>query len=163
MALARGDKAASLQLAMKAAEVSSIREPAELLADWYETGSGPVERDSVRATEWRGDAIKRHSGMKQFTVPCEFPGLQGRFGTYMYMRDPYKGSDPVEEEFYRVEHYDGAIIPNDVKDGFRTLLQIAIENKLSFTDLTVYALGDASKTPQDQLAGKIEPALVLDR
>jgi len=41
------------------------------------------------------------------------------------------------------EYWSGAVIPKDVEDSFRKLLQIATENNVSFQDLCVYALGNA--------------------
>ena len=155
----QGENTRALQEALLAGEQSSSQDAAQLLADWYRTGSGPTPIDGDRATYWESEARQRPSRMERFTVPSTMQGSGEKVQCFFYTHDPYDGSDPVEEEIYGIEHYQGITLPDDVKGSFRKLLKIAVENHVSFNELAVYALGDKAG-PDTELALKVEAALL---
>lgn len=113
--------------------------------EWYKSGEGPLERDLERAAAFQTERSNL-KGIKRFTVPA--PRIwdpNNKTGIDFYIREPVGDENTLEEEIYRVENYEGAHLPDDVKASFRKLWQIAKENNVSFVDLTVYALSDNVK------------------
>lgn len=87
--------------------------------------------------------------MKRFTVPCDFNEDKAPF--HVYIAD-YVDSEAhplyYQSEWLRSER--GGIVPPEVMDSFDRLKVIAFENKVSFEDLCVYALGTANENPPDE-------------
>lgn len=161
--LARGENALALRPAQAAAEGSTLAAAAQLLADWYRSGSGPVLPDPVAAERWVAEVRLRRDGTKRFTVPAQYRGIDGRHTTYFFVRDIYPGTEPIEEEIYRLEHYDGVLLPDDVKDSFLRLQAIARNHNVSLQDLAVYALGTGIPTQRDSAVRLVELAMLRDR
>ncbi len=111
--------------------------------EWYKSDEGPLQRDPERAAvlQKERDKVK---GMKRFTVPAtRIWAPDTKSGINFFVREPVGDENTLEEEIYRVETYEGAPLPEDVKTSFRKLWDIAKENNVSFVDLTVYALASA--------------------
>lgn len=136
-----GDKGGALQAAKESAEQGGTT-AMKLLAQWYETGEGPVTVDKAEAERWKAEAKRRdpNNGFKRFTVPVTLSySASDKTPWKVFLRDPVDGNDPVEEEIDRLEYWEGAIMPEDVKTVFRKLLKIAKDNNVSFEELLVYA------------------------
>jgi tetratricopeptide (TPR) repeat protein len=82
------------------------------------------------------------TGMKRFTVPCDFDGIKYPFFVYV-TNVPYP-KHPLEDQARWLREERGGIIPQEVMDSFQRLQKIAHENKVSFVELCVYALGTAA-------------------
>lgn len=127
---------------------------------WYRYGEGPLPRDPSKAAALEARLATTRAGMKRLTVPATRKwDPNTKTGIAFYIREPVGDENTLEEEIYRVENYEGAPLPEDVKTSFRKLWQIAKDNKVSFTDLTVYALSNASNvkaTPLQELRGAIK-------
>jgi hypothetical protein len=81
--------------------------------------------------------------MKRFTVPIEFAGK--KYPYFVYVMSGPRGYAEVQDQFRWVEEMRGGKVPQDVRDSFRRLNEIAKENNVDFMELTVYALGTAEK------------------
>ena len=75
-------------------------------------------------------------GMKRFTIPTDFGGVKCPFN--VYVADSWEF---LEDQFTWVEKVRGGKVPREVVDSFRRLYTIAKDNKVSYQDLCVYALG----------------------
>ncbi|MFM9068593.1 MAG: DUF2610 domain-containing protein, partial [Planctomycetota bacterium] len=87
-------------------------------------------------------AKKSDSGMKRFTVPIDFAGKKYPF--FVYVMTGPRGFAEVQDQFRWVEEIRGGKVPQEVRDSFRRLNEIAKENNVDFMELTVYALGTAT-------------------
>jgi|GEM_PF-3406419 tetratricopeptide (TPR) repeat protein len=96
-------------------------------------------------------AIKAFTNMKRFTVPTIEKGssIKKPFHLYIFERPPDWQYEGVEDQAIWLEENRGLIVPQDVRDSFIKLEKIAKENNVSFPDLCVYALGNASKPESD--------------
>ena len=88
-------------------------------------------------------------GMKRFTVPIECfavgtTGAKTPFDVYLF--DWERPTDMVASQLDWVEKQRGCRVPKDVPDAFAKLYTIARENKVSYMELSVYALNESSKT-----------------
>lgn len=81
--------------------------------------------------------------MKRFTVPCDFGDVKAPF--HVYIGHPVPSSHPLKYQSAWLLEERGGIIPTDVMDSFQKLHEIAKENKVSFEELCVYALGTEQK------------------
>ena len=87
--------------------------------------------------------------MKRFTSSCDFGDQKAPF--YVYIGEPTPGSHPLKYQAAWLQEEGGGQIPADVMDSFQKLYKIAKEKNVSFEDLCVYALGNASKsTPSNK-------------
>jgi tetratricopeptide (TPR) repeat protein len=84
-------------------------------------------------------ALSSEGGMKRFTIPTDFDGIKYPF--QVYVTDSWQFLD---DQFTWVLKVRGGKVPQEVQDSFRRLYKIAKENRVSFMDLCVYALGTAS-------------------
>jgi hypothetical protein len=78
--------------------------------------------------------------MKKFTIPCDFGGVKSPFN--IYVGEPRPGKHPLQHQSSWLSRERGGTIPQEVMDSFQKLLDISTENKVSFEELCVYALGD---------------------
>ncbi len=85
--------------------------------------------------------------MKRFTVPCDFGGQKHPF--HVYIGEPHPKKHPLQNQSSWLSSERGGTIPQDVMDSFEKLFKIAQENNVSFEDLCVYALGNASQEGGD--------------
>lgn len=89
-------------------------------------------------------------GMKRFTVPCDFNGVKYPFHVYI-VNSPWP-KHPLEDQARWLLEERGGVIPAEVMDSFAKLHKIAHENKVSFVDLCVYALGTAAAEQGTELS-----------
>jgi tetratricopeptide (TPR) repeat protein len=88
-------------------------------------------------------------GMKRFTVPCDIGGVKYPF--HVYVTNVPWPKHPLEDQARWLREERGGTIPKEVMDSFKRLQNIAHENKVSFVDLCVYALGTATAENAKQL------------
>jgi uncharacterized protein len=81
-------------------------------------------------------------GMKQFTVPIICGTVQSPFQVYIW--DWKLDEPPTTAQFAWVEQANGCEVPDDVVESFQKLYDIARENNVSYSELTVYALSEAN-------------------
>ncbi|NET57991.1 MAG: DUF2610 domain-containing protein [Symploca sp. SIO2E6] len=81
--------------------------------------------------------------MKRFTVPVACGAVTSSFHVYTW--DWELDEPPTDAQFNWVKEARGCEVPTDVIESFQKLYKIARENNVSFSELTVYALGQASK------------------
>ncbi len=119
----------------KASDLGTV--PAtKCLAKMYEKGEGvPADPAKARALQAKADSFK----MIAVTIPCEVTSTGRKVPLQIYIRDDFRGTDPLEsqERWFKDE---GIIIPANYKEGFSRFLKIARENKVSFVDVCKYAL-----------------------
>ena len=101
--------------------------------------------------------------MKRFTFPRISKGV--KYQVHVYVTESWQF---LEDQFTWLEKVRGGKVPPDVVESFRRLYKIAKDNKVSFMDLCVYALGTAAgdgKTDNENpivLSGaKSDPTVVL--
>ena len=80
--------------------------------------------------------------MKVFKIPCDFNGQKIPFNIYVGHPAPDKHPLANQSQWLATERQGS--IPQEVMDSFQKLLEIANENGVSFEELCVYALGNAS-------------------
>ncbi|HVA51057.1 MAG TPA: DUF2610 domain-containing protein [Pirellulales bacterium] len=116
-----------------------------------------AEADRLRALIENATA----SGMKRFTVPCDFDGIKQPF--YFYITNVPPPTHPLEEQARWLKEERGGTIPKEVMDSFAKLQTIAHENNVSFVDLCVYALGSASTASGGVPEFEIDNLKALDK
>jgi hypothetical protein len=79
--------------------------------------------------------------VKKFTIPCDFAGASAPFN--IYVGEPSDDRHPLQYQSAWLSRERGGTIPPEVMDSFQKLHAIALENKVSFEELCVYALGTA--------------------
>ena len=79
--------------------------------------------------------------MKKFKIPCDFAGQKVPFD--LYVGEPADDLHPLHHQKEWLLSERGGQIPKEVMDSFEKLHKIAIENKVSFEELCMYALGSA--------------------
>jgi uncharacterized protein len=94
--------------------------------------------------------------MKRFTVPIRCGAATTPYDVYIF--DWERAVSPVVSQFAWVERERGCTVPQDVKTSFERLYTIALENNVSFTDLTVYALGAANNQRTNPASSTQAPA-----
>lgn len=142
-----------LEYASTWGEASSSR----LLAGQYADGQG-VARDKNKAEVLR-QLANRQSTMKRFTVPSSTKDGKDNYPFNVYVREwPAVYYEPapkglgltgIRDQEMWLEEARGLKIGEDVLASFDKLQKIARDNKVSFPDLTVYALGAAQAEEKD--------------
>lgn len=127
------------------AALQGNKEAMQRLASFYEEGKG-IEKNPQFAEMWRRN-IK--GTPKRFTVPCDWKGEKTPFHIIIVDEYPPDEDNPIREEAERILLEHNAKMPAEVTDSFKRLLKIARDNKVSFTELCVYALGQAGKKKEE--------------
>ena len=146
-----------------------VKEASEGLAAVYGDPASPLA-DLEKAK--RVGALAMGQNMKRFTVPTDFGGKKYPFHVYVVdhgdgplcksQAEPLDPTEPcvgyagIDDQVLWVRELRGGKIPDDVVDSFQKLYTIAKENNVSFTELTVYALGAATKPDIATTDGQIE-------
>lgn len=86
--------------------------------------------------------------MKKFTIPCDFGGVKAPFN--IYVGEPSSKFHPLQFQSFWLQEERGGQIPPEVMDSFQKLHEIALENKVSFEELCVYALGTATENASEE-------------
>ncbi len=92
--------------------------------------------------------------MKRFTIPCDFGGQKHPF--HVYIGAPHPKKHPLQNQSSWLSSERGGTIPQDVMDSFEKLFKISQENNVSFEDLCVYALGNASEDEEGTTAAPLD-------
>lgn len=87
--------------------------------------------------------------MQHFMIPCDFGGRKAPFP--IYVGEPKPDSHPLHHQSWWLSSERGGSIPQEVMDSFEKLHKIAMENNVSFEELCVYAMGEATAS-QDNAA-----------
>ncbi|MCB9957425.1 MAG: DUF2610 domain-containing protein [Rhodospirillaceae bacterium] len=125
------------------------------LAQIYREGlAGSIDLERAQELE----ALASRQSIKRFTVPVTVPG-GGVWNFYVYIRElpedyPYEG---IDDQVIWAQEMRGLTISEDIARSFRRLHQIARENNVSFPDLCVYALGEASNNPTGAESEGVDP------
>jgi YHS domain-containing protein len=118
------------------------------LAEMAERGVlGPAQDELARELRARAP----HYAMKRFTVPIRVSPGAPTFPFNVYIPPPL-GYDGIDHMVRWLQEARGLQIPSDVVTSFRRLHSIARENNVSFPDLAVYALGEATRSQQPAAA-----------
>ena len=116
-------------------------------------GEVPVNASPDDETFFTGfgkNSDPKKSGMTRFTVPADYSG--GRYPFHVYVLSGKNGYSELLDQFQWVKGIRGGTVPTEVQESFERLNKIAVENKVDFRELCVYALGTAAeKTPQQKL------------
>jgi uncharacterized protein len=112
-----------------------------LLKLYKEEKLQPAKPELVKNIEARVGPL--NGGMKRFTVPITCGLVKTPFDVYIW--DWKLDEPPTTAQFAWIEKARGCEVPKDVVESFQKLYQIARDNKLSYSELTVYALGEANK------------------
>lgn len=117
----------------------------EDLAGMLENGKGgPEDRQAA-------DALRNGKkwNLMRFSVPVRREvgdALTFPFNIYINELSDKRHYKGIEDQAIWLERNRGLVIPQDVRDSFIKLENLARENKVSFPDLAKYALGEAQKT-----------------
>jgi uncharacterized protein len=112
-----------------------------LLKLYKEEKLQPTKPELVKNIEARVGSL--NGGMKRFTIPITCGSVKYPFEVYIW--DWKLDEPPTTAQFAWVEKARGCEVSKDIVESFQKLYKIARDNKLSYTDLTVYALGEANK------------------
>jgi len=112
-----------------------------LLRLYQEEKLQPAKPQLVKAIEDRVGLL--NGNLKRFTVPITCGTIKTPFHVYVW--DWKLDKPPTTSQFDWVEKARGCEVAKDVVEAFEKLYKIARENNVSFQELTVYALGNASK------------------
>ncbi len=123
---------------LKLASFEGIKRSTENLAEIYSEGLY-VQRDSHLADSLNNLAQKQ--SLKIFTIQCDF-GRINKESFDFYVREvsrdyPYKG---IEDQVEWLLEARGGKVPDNVRNSFIKLQEIAWENDVSFPDLCSYAM-----------------------
>jgi hypothetical protein len=83
-------------------------------------------------------------GMERFTIPVDFGGTKAPFYIYLIEDSPNSYAE-LQDQFRWIKEIRGGIVPAEILDSFAKLNKIAMDNKVDFTELCVYALGTVDK------------------
>lgn len=152
--LAAKDLEKAEQYALMALELEKTTEPdsedawpmyahiaySNLLKLYKQEGLQPANPQLVPLLEDRVGPLD--GGMKRFTVPITCGTVNSPFHVYVW--DWNLDEPPTTAQFAWVERARGCEVSDDVVEAFQKLYSIARENNVSFQELTVYALTQAS-------------------
>jgi hypothetical protein len=81
--------------------------------------------------------------MKKFSIPCDFNGTKAPFTVYIGC--PKSDHHPIHFQSDWLSKQRGGNVPQEVMDSLSKLRDLAEQNKTSFEDLCVFALGEAQQ------------------
>jgi hypothetical protein len=132
------DAADSYRKSMEIDGPVMMTQATKAMAELLENGTG-VAKDPIKAAEYR--AITDKQKIRRFTVPCKI-GNVDNFPVHVYVYEIFPWRHPLETQYRYFKEERGFDLPKEVMDSFERLHKIARENKVSFTELCVNALGD---------------------
>jgi hypothetical protein len=112
-----------------------------LLKLYKEEKLQPAKPQLVKDLEARVGSL--NGGMKRFTVPVTCGTVKSAFNVYVW--DWKLDEPPTTAQFAWLEKARGCEVGKDVIEAFQKLYKIARDKNVSYSELTVYALGDANK------------------
>ncbi|WP_309642759.1 DUF2610 domain-containing protein [Phenylobacterium sp.] len=127
---------------------------AKLLAADLVAPASPTELADLRARYGSETA----NNMKRFTVPIVCGDRKVPFHIYIIDWSRPNDETSLDSQAEWLKSQRGCTVPTDVSTSFTKLKRIASENKVSFVDLTVYALGAAQKEEAASTASKGQPS-----
>ncbi len=131
------------------------QESTRLLSRMYQEGLG-VSKDPQKAKQL--DSVAGTQVTSPFTISADFSGVKAPF--IIYIRDwpsdyPYEG---IDDQVIWLKEARGGTFPPEVIEAFHKLMKIAHDNKVSFRELTEYALTknekDKASTEKDKSANE---------
>ncbi len=93
--------------------------------------------------------------MKRFTIPCDFNGTKAPF--HIYVGKPLSGRHPLKFQAAWLREMRSGTMPPEVMESFQKLMDIAEENRVSFEEICVYALGTVDSEGKSKTATDDEP------
>ncbi len=136
-----------------------VKDATKYLAKIYGDASSPFA-DAKKAE--MATKLQAGQSLKRFTVPTDFAGVKYPFNVYITQygdvpRCPATraltpeeaecaGFVGIDDQATWVKEARSGVVPEDVVTSFQKLDKIAKENKVSFPDLAVYALGAAKNS-----------------
>jgi tetratricopeptide (TPR) repeat protein len=135
----------------------------KLLAVMYKEGLG-VEKDERKAKEL--ETLASTQKFKRLTLTADFGGVKAPVNIYVQdwpAEYPYAGID--DQVIWLKEARGGTFTPETI-EAFHTLYKLAHDKKVSFRELTEYAMNPASNTktgPNDQAKAQYALAISLFR
>ncbi|MFI7350114.1 DUF2610 domain-containing protein [Streptomyces sp. NPDC049936] len=94
--------------------------------------------------------------MQHFEIPCQFGSVRAPFP--IYVGEPADDAGhPLEQQAAWLARERGGSLPQEVMDSFAKLHAIALENNVSYEELTVYAMNEASQEDSDGGTGPQSP------
>jgi len=122
------------------------KDSSRLLAQMYREGLG-LEKNELKAKQL--ETLAEGQILTRYTIPIDFSGVKFPFN--IYVRDwpaeyPFEG---IDDQAIWLKEARGATVPPEVIESFHKLLKIAHENKVSFRQLTEYALSSTKKDAAD--------------
>jgi cell division septum initiation protein DivIVA len=87
--------------------------------------------------------------MKKFTISCHFGVTKASFA--IYVGEPSEKFHPIYFQNLWLAKLRGGNIPHEVGESFSKLHNIALENNVSFEDLTMQALGSAAEKQVEEI------------
>ncbi|GIJ80556.1 protein of unknown function [Micromonospora phaseoli] len=94
--------------------------------------------------------------MRPFLIPCQFGAARAPFP--LYAGEPAAGTHPMEQQSAWLGRVRGGTVPVEVMDSFAKLFAIALENNVSFEELCVYAMEQATNDEATTDATDGDPA-----
>ncbi|MCK9686104.1 tetratricopeptide repeat protein [Scleromatobacter humisilvae] len=122
------------------------------LADWYRTGSGPVERDLAKAKTYDTLLASRAWGRDSFSVTAtaRWNGDNTPMRVTVYIENPRDDKDDfVARFFYEYEYIEGYRFAETTKSAIASIPKLASDSKMGYTELTNYAVSDVSRLAYD--------------
>lgn len=104
---------------------------------------GATADDTAFFKKFAPGAPVKDSDEVMFTIPVEFDGTKYPFKVYVISGQ--NGYAELQDQFRWLKEMRGLTIPTEVRDSFMRLNKIAVDNKVNFMDLCVYAMGTDNK------------------
>jgi hypothetical protein len=105
--------------------------------------AGATEEDRKVFAQFSPDQDKKESGIKRFTIPCDFAGRS--FPFHVYVLTGKRGYAELQDQFRWLNHFRGGEVPPAVKQSFRDLNELAVKHNVDFMELCVFAFDEAAK------------------
>jgi len=109
-------------------------------------GASTEDREFFESFGPDRDASK--SGLKKFTIPCDFAGKTFPFDVYVITGK--RGYAELQDQFRWLRHFRGGEVPTEVRESFLKLNELAVKHDVDFMELCVYALAEAAKKQESQ-------------
>ena len=93
--------------------------------------------------------------MRPFMIPCLFG--EERIIFPLYIGEPVPGFHPLAQQAAWLLRERGGVIPTDVMDSFARLQSIALEYQVSFEELCVSALENATAEANEPTSSEPAP------
>jgi tetratricopeptide (TPR) repeat protein len=94
---------------------------------------------------------------KEFNIPIEINGV--KYAWNLWLVPGPKGYQRVLDQFRWLSEVRGARIPAEIQTSFKRLNDIAVQNKVDFRELCIYAFETAAKEAATEMQKRLEAAI----